>query len=52
MAKPKRNNDQVLSLASSKQKFKRDRKFDNHILNERSGDLMSQKSSQKMLTPA
>lgn len=40
----------VSSLAASKKSFKRNRNHDNLILNERSGDLMSNVSS-KMLSP-
>lgn len=53
MAKPKISNSfaRVSSLAASKSKFKRDRTFDNNILNERSGDLLGHNSSSKMLSP-
>ena len=50
MAKPK-NIVRIQSLASSKKSFKRDRKVDTRILNDRSSELLSTVSQAHIMSP-
>lgn len=52
VSQPHKSTNKMSNIQSNKSTFKRNRRHDNIILNERSGDLMSMSSSTKqMLSP-